>query len=479
MRTTEDKIKDVLIFSHEQDVDGLLSAAVLRIKYPNSEIVLTNYGFDNMVTIKDKIVFFTEQCDQLRRQQQSDGSIAKEERRERIIIIADIGVNEDSHGPVYEALEISRQRGFFNIWIDHHPWPEDMKEKFSNVCELVLPLPGVTRGKKEITEGHKITQDDKQIGFEDISTEKASNNKMCTTELCIERFALSNNPDAKILGAIAHRTDFPDSTRFPIPPLTSLISYYLGSKELSQKLYSVILDSISQGILWNIPMQKDMIEAARLIDESIAKSIENMIIREFLFTIISHKDGVGKTNDSSSPSSSAALSPQQASAVPEVRPKPSSVLRTQSERRVRVAIAKADSFVSRSILLGRIMDMMNDNILRGNIAENKDPISQSNTASDTPAVAIDLAISYTDDGKLSIRRANRQTPSENAFAFPSELLDCGKIAATFREGGGHPGAAGGFLKTNVKEKGDHAVIIEIESTLQNYFEQLEAQQQRK
>jgi hypothetical protein len=77
MRTTEDRIKDVLIFSHEQDVDGLLSAAVLRIKYPSSEIVLTNYGFDNMVTIKDKIVFFTEQCDQLTRRRQSDGSIAR------------------------------------------------------------------------------------------------------------------------------------------------------------------------------------------------------------------------------------------------------------------------------------------------------------------------------------------------------------------------------------------------------------------
>lgn len=54
---------------------------------------------------------------------------------------------------------------------------------------------------------------------------------MCTTELGIERFALSNNPNAKILGAIAHRTDFPDSTKFPIPPLTGLISYYLGRKD--------------------------------------------------------------------------------------------------------------------------------------------------------------------------------------------------------------------------------------------------------
>jgi hypothetical protein len=49
---------------------------------------------------------------------------------------------------------------------------------------------------------------------------------------------------------------------------------------------------------------------------------------------------------------------------------------------------------------------------------------------------------------------------------------------TFREGGGHPGAAGGFLKTDVEKKGDSAAITEIECTLQNYFEELEAIEQK-
>ena len=51
--------------------------------------------------------------------------------------------------------------------------------------------------------------------------------KKCATELCIERFA-PTSLFAKTLGFIAHRTDFPDSSRFPLPPLTGLISYYLG-----------------------------------------------------------------------------------------------------------------------------------------------------------------------------------------------------------------------------------------------------------
>ena len=52
----------------------------------------------------------------------------------------------------------------------------------------------------------------------------------------------------------------------------------------------------------------------------------------------------------------------------------------------------------------------------------------------SPSSAIDLAIAYTDDGRLSIRRADRPTSSENSLAPPIQLLDCDKIGATSREG---------------------------------------------
>jgi hypothetical protein len=55
----------------------------------------------------------------------------------------------------------------------------------------------------------------------------------------------------------------------------------LGKKELNQKLYFVILDNVVLGILWNIEMQEDMIDASQLIDESVVWSIESMVIREF------------------------------------------------------------------------------------------------------------------------------------------------------------------------------------------------------
>src|SRR5215216_353019 len=117
-----------LIFSHEQDVDGLFSAAVLKMVYPQSEVILTNYGFQNMMAVKNKILSFT--------QSHNLGTI----------IISDIGINYESYLPVYEALSTSKQRGFSNIWIDHHVWPEGMEEKnvppsfVSNGLHLPAPM---------------------------------------------------------------------------------------------------------------------------------------------------------------------------------------------------------------------------------------------------------------------------------------------------------------------------------------------------
>src|ERR687895_1120851 len=343
-----------LVFSHEQDVDGLFSAAVLKMTHPQSEVILTNHGFENMLAIKDKILSFIQSSD--------SGTI----------IISDIGVNRESYLPVFEALNISKQKGFSNIWIDHHVWAEEMEEIFSPICEMVLC------SESEIGSGAS---------------------KKCATELCIERFTPAS-AYAKTLGFVAHRTDFPDSPRFPLPPLTGLISYYLGKKELNHKLYSVILDNVSLGILWNTEMQDDMIEASMLIDESIMRSIKSMVIKEFIFKL------PGGTVD--------------------------------QVRNVRVAIAKADSFVSRSLLLGKVID----------------------------GSEIDLAMAYTPDGKLSVRR--RHDLSEKGLQ-----IDCSKVAAAFLEGGGHPEAAGGFLKTNIEQNGDGEAIIEIEHTIKKYFEKLE------
>jgi oligoribonuclease NrnB/cAMP/cGMP phosphodiesterase (DHH superfamily) len=260
--------------------------------------------------------------------------------------------------PVLRALQYAMEKGAHAIWLDHHVWPEGPRKAIQEMCELVL------HSEKD--------------GI-----------KKCASELCAEKF-LPDNKLAAQLAAIAHRTDFPDSAKFPIPPLTALISYYLGFPKLRDRLESVILGNVVKGVLWDTQMQADVMDASKLIDDSIAKSVSEMSTKEF---VSDHFPGG-----------------------------------------IRVAIAKSESFVNRSILLGRIMD-------------------------ESP---IHVAIGFTADGKVSIRKKD-DAPSD---------IDCSKIALEFREGGGHVGAAGGFLHAAPEKDGDAAAIAEIVNALESYLSKL-------
>ena len=337
-------IENVLVFSHEQDVDGLFSAAILKIAFPKSQIVLTNYGLEKMLQVKEKVTSFVNSNDP------------------GILIMADIGINDASYSHLFNAMATSKDRGWKNIWVDHHIWEARQIKEMSSVCELVL-----------------------------YRADRGYETKKCTAELCMEHF-IPDNKLAKKLAAIAHRTDFPDSDRFPIPPLTGLISYYNGFPKLYERLYSVILENVIRGILWTVEMQDDIIISSKLIEESQARSIEEMKVVEF------------GTDDKTNP--------------------------------LKAAIAKTEGFVNRSVLLGRIMDDYN----------------------------VGLAIAYTTDGKVSIRRNMH-------LSAQVHNLSCNEIAKEFREGGGHEVAAGGFLKVKLEETDqvDEKANKEIVEAISNYF----------
>ena len=157
---------NVLVFSHEQDVDGIFAAAILRIAFPQSEVMLTNYGLEKMKVVAETIRSSV---------QQGSGTV----------IIADVGVNEESYSPVFDALRYAKEKGWSNIWIDHHVWPVRPKDELDKVCELILHV-------------------------------EKDGVKKCASELCHERFVPENKLAAQ-LAAIAHRTDFPDSPSFRFP----------------------------------------------------------------------------------------------------------------------------------------------------------------------------------------------------------------------------------------------------------------------
>ena len=71
--------KNFLVCSHEQNVDSLFSAAVLRMVYSGSELILTNYAFQNILALKNKILSFIQP------------------RIAGTIIISDTGINYENY----------------------------------------------------------------------------------------------------------------------------------------------------------------------------------------------------------------------------------------------------------------------------------------------------------------------------------------------------------------------------------------------
>ena len=51
------KRKRILSITHEQDVDGLFCGAILKNAFPDTLVFLTNYGYENMLTVADIIKF--------------------------------------------------------------------------------------------------------------------------------------------------------------------------------------------------------------------------------------------------------------------------------------------------------------------------------------------------------------------------------------------------------------------------------------
>lgn len=98
------KIKSVLSVSHEKDVDGLNSAAIVwryaKAKNLDYEVILTDYGSFEYVFKK----------------------IAT--KRNTLIIITDLGMDETQLDFIVSSLKKALSNGCRIVWIDHHQWSD-------------------------------------------------------------------------------------------------------------------------------------------------------------------------------------------------------------------------------------------------------------------------------------------------------------------------------------------------------------------
>ncbi len=218
----------VIIFSHESDLDGLFSAAIGLIRYPQARLVFLNYGAESFIKMRGFIESAT-------RSSQEGG----------VIVITDLGLNSDPSliDTCKETFAIAKKKNWNVVWIDHHPWPENAIQGIEPYVELVLDSAG----------------------------------SKCAAELIYEKF-LAGHHLAEKLASLAHTMDYFTNDQY-LTPTSELIRYYHNFPDRFSRLTELAQKS-SRGVLWDIQMQMDYNEYVLLRDDAKERVLSTMQIRD-------------------------------------------------------------------------------------------------------------------------------------------------------------------------------------------------------
>src|SRR5918911_3794426 len=144
----------VIIFSHESDTDGLFSAAIGLIRYPQARTIFLSYGIENFIKMRDFIY-----------------SAVSPNKEGGIFIISDLGLNDNLIDLCKNIFSNAKKNGWQTIWVDHHLWSQRAIDTLKPYVELVINSSG----------------------------------QKCAADLMYETFLSGNNTAAK-LSSIAHTT---------------------------------------------------------------------------------------------------------------------------------------------------------------------------------------------------------------------------------------------------------------------------------
>ena len=195
----------ILSLTHEQDVDGLFSSAILKNAFPDTLVFLTNYGHKNMLRAAAMIKL----------------NVSRSSKN-GTIVITDLGIDDtEDIKPIEDAAVDARNYGWDFVWLDHHVWSEEIKNRAQSFASLIL----------------------------------SRDEMKCTAELVYETFAKNRRTCEKI-AKFAHIVDFRLSEVHKLPPLPELISYYRSLTNPYPKLQSIV-NKASKGVFWDDDLQED------------------------------------------------------------------------------------------------------------------------------------------------------------------------------------------------------------------------------
>ncbi|HYY67927.1 MAG TPA: hypothetical protein VE572_06240 [Nitrososphaeraceae archaeon] len=200
----------VLLISHESDLDGLVSAAIGLVRYPQAKTVFLGNKKESFEALAHFVYLF------------NVSSISLSSQEKGIIIICDLALIEDESliNLCKDAFSESKKAGFHIVWLDHHPWSEAAKLAIDPFVETMFDETG----------------------------------NRCAAELVYGKFLLGNELANK-LASMAHSMDFLTNDQY-LTPISELIVYYHNNYGRYERLSS-LATKVSRGILWDIDMQND------------------------------------------------------------------------------------------------------------------------------------------------------------------------------------------------------------------------------
>jgi oligoribonuclease NrnB/cAMP/cGMP phosphodiesterase (DHH superfamily) len=217
----------VIIFSHESDLDGLYSAAIGLMRYPQAMTVFLGYGAENF----SKLGNFIYSADRDSPSQRGQ------------IVIADLGLNDDLVETCRKIFSDAVLKGWKIMWVDHHPWSQQAIEAVKPFVEIVLDASGVK----------------------------------CAADLMYDTLLPGNMLAAK-LASMAHTMDFFARDQY-LTPISELIRYYQTFPDFYHRMSNLAQKS-AKGILWDVEMQSDYRTYVRLRDEAKAQVLASLQIRQ-------------------------------------------------------------------------------------------------------------------------------------------------------------------------------------------------------
>jgi oligoribonuclease NrnB/cAMP/cGMP phosphodiesterase (DHH superfamily) len=216
----------VIIFSHESDLDGIFSAAIGLIRYPQADTIFLGYGVENFTKMANIIY-----------------SATYSYKEKGIFIISDLGLNDNVINICKDIFSKAKKNGWRIIWVDHHPWSQEAIEAVKPFTDIVIDSFG---GK-------------------------------CAADLMYETFVPGHSLAAK-LASMAHTMDFFTKDQY-LTPTSELIRYYHNFPNSYDRLTNLAHKS-AHGVLWDIEMQNEYNEYVRLRESAKEQVFSTMLTKQ-------------------------------------------------------------------------------------------------------------------------------------------------------------------------------------------------------